>query len=209
MINCLAVQISREVVLLAEEPPLWKSGTTYLEKWRSLRKKVSLTPKKVEMRSPKKSLSPIPSENVLFAKNRIKIGKIWPLQLHFWSTDAYRGSPPYAIFPIPDTKKYSIVLCYPRLPVAPGKSTTTWRRTLTAVSRLVLWKTSLASKIRFEALWQSKAVRRCINWCLVAFARLVGAFFGLMLIWWLELIYIMILLWVWWCVTIFSYWWTF
>ena len=68
------------------------------------------------------------------------------------------------------------------------------------MSHLVLWKTSLASKIRFEALWQSKAVRRCINWCLVAFARLVGAFFGLMLIWWLELIYIMILLWVWWCV---------
>ena len=61
-----------------------------------------------------------------FAKQkRIKIGLIWPLQLHFWSTDAYRGSPPYAIqcpyiyiyiyiyiFPIPDTKKYSIVLCY-------------------------------------------------------------------------------------------------
>ena len=112
MIICLAVQIFREVVLLAEEPPLWKSGTTSLEKWRSLRKKVSLTPQKVEMRSPKKSLSPIPSENVLFAKKRIKIGKIWPLQLHFWSTGAYRGSPPYAIFPIPDTEKYSIVLCY-------------------------------------------------------------------------------------------------
>ena len=55
---------------------------------------------------------------------------------------------------------------------------TRYTRGLTAVSHLVLWKTSLASKIRFEALWQSKAVRRCINWCLVAFARLVGAFLG-------------------------------
>ena len=118
MIICLAVQISREVVLLAEEPPLWKSGTTSLEKWRSLRKKVSLTPKKGN-EVPKKSLSPIPSENVLFAKKRIKIGKIWPLQLHFWSTHAYRGSPPYAIFPIPDSKKYSIVLCYQIPTLAP------------------------------------------------------------------------------------------
>ena len=144
----LAVQISREVVLPAQEPPLWKSAAQHFwwaehKLWSSVwlsrfperwfcwqrnhlsekteppiwksdvasEKRSPWPPKKVEMKSPKKSLSSIPSENVLFAKNRIKIGKIWPLQLHFWSTDAYRGSPPYAIFPIPDTKKYSIVLC--------------------------------------------------------------------------------------------------
>ena len=86
-------------------------GTEFLEKWLSLRKKVSLAPKKVKMSAQKKSISPKTSELGRFAKNRIKIGLIWPRQLHFWSTDAYRGFPPYAIFPISDTKKYSIVLC--------------------------------------------------------------------------------------------------
>ena len=136
----LAVQISREVVLQAQEPPLWKSAAQHFwwaehrlwssvwlsrfpERWFCWQRnhlsgkaepplwKSDVASEKRSPWPPKKSLSPIPSENVLFAKNRIKIGKIWPLQLHFWSTHAYRGFPPYAIFPIPDTKKYSIVLC--------------------------------------------------------------------------------------------------
>ena len=40
------------------QPPLWKSGTTYLEKWRSLRKKVSLTPKKSWNEVPQKKPFP-------------------------------------------------------------------------------------------------------------------------------------------------------
>ena len=87
------------------------NGTEFPEKWQSLQKKVSLTPKKVKMRCQQKSLSPIQSGHEPFAKKRIKIGLIWPLQLHFWSTDAYRGFPLCAIFPIPDTNQYSIVLC--------------------------------------------------------------------------------------------------
>ena len=92
------------------EPPRWKSEPPH---WKcGLASEKGLPdPQKMKIRSQKKSLSPNPSEHELFAKKRIKIGKIWPLQLHFWSTDAYRGSPPYAIFPLPDTKKYSIVLC--------------------------------------------------------------------------------------------------
>ena len=94
----------------AVEPPRWKSEPPH---WKcGLASEKGLPdPQKMKIWSQKKSLSPNPSEHGLFAKKRIKIGKIWPLQLHFWSTDAYMGSPPYAIFPIPDTKKYSIVLC--------------------------------------------------------------------------------------------------
>ena len=119
-----SLQIGCRLILLISEHPIqqgirkecWHripgNGTEFLAKWRSLRKKVSLTPKKWKFGSKKKSLSPNPSGHGLFAKNCIKIGLVWPQQLHFWSTGAYRGSPPYAIYPLPDTKKYSIVLCY-------------------------------------------------------------------------------------------------
>ena len=118
-----SLQIGCRLILLISEHPIQRgirkecwhripgNGTEFLAKWRSLRKKVSLTPKKWKFGSKKKSLSPNPSGHGLFAKNCIKIGLVWPQQLHFWSTGAYRGSPPYAIFPLPDTKKYSIVLC--------------------------------------------------------------------------------------------------
>ena len=119
-----SLQIGCRLILLISEHPIqqgirkecWHripgNGTEFLAKWRSLRKKVSLTPKKWKFGSKKKNLSPNPSGHGLFAKNCIKIGLVWPQQLHFWSTGAYRGFPPYAIFPLPDTKKYSIVLCY-------------------------------------------------------------------------------------------------
>ena len=61
-------------------------------------KKSFSRPKKVTMRPPKKSLFPNPYNQVLFAKKRIKIGQIWLWQVRFWSTSAYRGSPPCAIF---------------------------------------------------------------------------------------------------------------
>ena len=155
------VQISREGVLLAQEPPLWKSaaqhfwwtehkiwwavwkhffggwyqsqqmdqspwndiievknneslmqcyhlmvvvnkmwsssggtpsleiGTPSLEKWRSLRKRSPWPPKKWNFGPPKKILSSYPSGHGLFAKNCIKIGLVWPQQLHFWSISAY------------------------------------------------------------------------------------------------------------------------
>ena len=108
-----SLQIGCRLILLISEHPIqqgirkecWHripgNGTEFLAKWRSLRKKVSLTPKKWKFGSKKKSLSPNPSGHGLFAKNCIKIGLVWPQQLHFWSTGAYRGFPPYAIFPLP------------------------------------------------------------------------------------------------------------
>ena len=102
------------------EPPRWKCGAAS--------EKGLPDPQKMKIWSQKKSIFPNPSEHGLFAKKRIKIGKIWPLQLHFWSTDAYMGSPPYAIFPIPDTKKYSTAMCYCRTCV---------NRTTTATGSLI------------------------------------------------------------------------
>ena len=71
-------------------------------------------------------------------KNCIKIGLVWPQQLHFWSTGAYRGSPPYAIFPLPDTKKYSIVLCYVLpLPMLNILSKSLWTLNIDAISNML------------------------------------------------------------------------
>ena len=68
-------------------------------------KKASLTPKKSENEGQKKS-SPecIWTKTFWRRKNQVQNGQIWPLP-HFWSTDAYRGSPPYDLFHIPNTKE--------------------------------------------------------------------------------------------------------
>ena len=76
-----------------------------LEKLRRPAKMNLSRPQKVKMMLLKKSIVPNPYWYELFAKKRIKIGQIWPRQLHFWSTPAYRGSPPCAIFPYPDNKE--------------------------------------------------------------------------------------------------------
>ena len=86
------------------EPQFLKNATPH-------EKKVSLTPQKSENEVPQKSLSPNPLWHVHFAKNQVQFGIFWPLEPHFWSTPPYRGSPPCAIFPIPDTKKYSTAMC--------------------------------------------------------------------------------------------------
>ena len=64
------------------EPPLWKSEPPH---WKSdeASEKGPPDPQKSEILAPQKILSSNPSGHGLFAKNRIKIGKIWPLQLHF------------------------------------------------------------------------------------------------------------------------------
>ena len=49
-------------------------------------KKPPWPPKKVKMRSPKKSLSSNPPWHVHFAKNQVQFGIFWPLEPHFWST---------------------------------------------------------------------------------------------------------------------------
>ena len=63
-------------------------------------KKLTFPGPKKWLWGPKKSIFPNPYCQVLFAKNSIKIGQIWPWQVRFWSTSAYRGSPPCAIFHI-------------------------------------------------------------------------------------------------------------
>ena len=88
-------------------PIIHKSGkwSTILEKRYTLRKKVSLTPKKVKMRAQKKSLVSKQPRYVHFAKNQVQFGQFGPREPHFWSTDGYRGSPPCAIFHNPDNRE--------------------------------------------------------------------------------------------------------
>ena len=88
-------------------PIIHKSGkwSTILEKRYTLRKKVSLTPKKVKMRAQKKSLVSKQPRYVHFAKNQVQFCQFWPREPHFWSTDGYRGSPPCAIFHNPDNRE--------------------------------------------------------------------------------------------------------
>ena len=88
-------------------PIIHKSGkwSTILEKRYTLRKKVSLTPKKVKMWAQKKSLVSKQPRYVHFAKNQVQFGQFWPQEPHFWSTDGYRGSPPCAIFHNPDNRE--------------------------------------------------------------------------------------------------------
>ena len=69
-------------------------------------------PQKSEIESPKKSLVSKQPRYVHFAKKQVQFGQFWPQEPHFWSTDAYRGSPPCAIFHNPDNREiyYSDVL---------------------------------------------------------------------------------------------------
>ena len=50
--------------------------------------------KKINVGPEKKSLSPNPYENPLFAKNGVQIGQILPLWAHLYFTPGYRGLPP-------------------------------------------------------------------------------------------------------------------
>ena len=67
---------------------------------------------KSEFESRKKSLSPNPYENPLFAKNGVQIGQLLPLWAHFHFTPGYRGSPPCTLSQHPDNREtgYSNVL---------------------------------------------------------------------------------------------------
>ena len=67
---------------------------------------------KSELESRKKSLSPNPYENPLFAKNGVQIGQLLPLWAHFHFTPGYRGSPPCTLSQHPDNREtgYSNVL---------------------------------------------------------------------------------------------------
>ena len=91
--------------------PQFLKWSAISEKRHTPQKKASLTPQKSENEVPKKSLSSNPPWHVHFAKNQVQFGIFWPLEPHFWSTPPYRGSPPCAIFPIPDTEKYSTAMC--------------------------------------------------------------------------------------------------
>ena len=43
--------------------------------------------------------------NHLFAKKQVEFGVLWPQERRFWKWHAYRGFPPYAIFPNPDNRE--------------------------------------------------------------------------------------------------------
>ena len=68
--------------------------------------------KKINVGPEKKSLSPNPYWHVLFAKNGVQIGQIWPLWPHQYFTAGYRGSPPCTLSQYPDNREtgYSNVL---------------------------------------------------------------------------------------------------
>ena len=82
------------------------------EKWRSPQKWSILTPKKVNLSPEKKSLSPNPYENPLFAKNGVQIGQNLPLWAYLYFTPGYRGLPPCTLSQHPDNREtgYSNVL---------------------------------------------------------------------------------------------------
>ena len=71
-----------------------------------------LTTKKVNLRPKKKSLFLKPYWHVLFAKNGVQIGQIWPVWLHLYFTSGYRGFPPCTLSQHPDSREtgYSNVL---------------------------------------------------------------------------------------------------
>ena len=78
--------ISNEIIInYIKSPIIHKSGkrSTILEKRYTLRKKVSLTPKKVKMRAQKKSLVSKQPRYVHFAKNQVQFGQFGPREPHF------------------------------------------------------------------------------------------------------------------------------
>ena len=96
----------------ATEPQFWNQ-TPILEKCQSLRKKSSLTPKKVKMGAPKKMYSPNPSGHGLFAKkNRSKMFKFGLCGPISDLETPIGGHHSMLYFTSQITKKYSIVLYY-------------------------------------------------------------------------------------------------
>ena len=73
---------------------------------------VNFDAQKSEFEPRKKSLSPNPYENPLFAKNGVQIGQILPLWAHLYFTPGYRGLPPCTLSQHPDNREtgYSNVL---------------------------------------------------------------------------------------------------
>ena len=54
---------------------------------------------------PKKSNSPNPYENPLFAKKQVQIGPFWPQWPHLYFPSAYRGSPPCTLSRHPNIRE--------------------------------------------------------------------------------------------------------
>ena len=80
-------------------------------------KMVNFDAQKSEFEPRKKSLSPNPYENPLFAKNGVQIGQILPLWAYLYFTPGYRGLPPCTLSQHPDNREtgYSNVLPPPLL----------------------------------------------------------------------------------------------
>ena len=70
----------------------------------------------IEYDGEKKSIFPNSYRHVLFAKNRVQVGQIWPVWLHIYFTSGYRGFPPCTLSLHPDSREtgYSNVLDLPR-----------------------------------------------------------------------------------------------
>ena len=85
-------------------PQIWKMILNFGKTLYPPKKGLS-DPQKSENESPKKSVVSKQLRYVHFAKNQVQFGQFWPQEPHFWSTDAYRGSPPCAIFHNPDNRE--------------------------------------------------------------------------------------------------------
>ena len=96
-------------------PQFWKTALNSGKVTKPL-KMVNFDAQKSEFEPRKKSLSPNPYENPLFAKNGVQIGQILPLWAHLYFTPGYRGLPPCTLSQHPDNREtgYSNVLGWGR-----------------------------------------------------------------------------------------------
>ena len=92
-------------------PQFWKTALNSGKVTKPL-KMANFDAQKSEFEPRKKSLSPNPYENPLFAKNGVQIGQILPLWAHLYFTPGYRGLPPCTLSQHPDNREtgYSNVL---------------------------------------------------------------------------------------------------
>ena len=94
-----------------QEPQFLKWSHNFWKTPHPTKKRSPWPPKKVKMRSPKKVFPRIHYGMDILQKTRSNL-----VYFGLWSLISdlpppYRGSPPCAIFPIPDTKKYSTAMC--------------------------------------------------------------------------------------------------
>ena len=93
-------------------PSILEICPSFLEKWGRPPKMANFDDLEIEYDGKKKSIFPNSYWHVLFAKNGVQNGQIWPVWPHLYFTDAYRGFPPCTLSQHPDSREtgYSNVL---------------------------------------------------------------------------------------------------